>query len=61
MDGDGTDPSQELNGREALTAVFADLNRYNATTHFVGVAAIGAARVGIHERSDRQPICQFRR
>jgi hypothetical protein len=40
MDGDGTDPSQELNGREALTAVFADLNRYDATTHFNGQSTI---------------------
>ena len=29
-------PSQELNSREALAPVFADLNRYDATTHFVG-------------------------
>ncbi len=36
MDGEGTEPSQELNGREALTPVFADLNRYAATTHFNG-------------------------
>src|SRR5882757_2730885 len=29
-------PSQELHSREALAPVFADLNQYNATTHFVG-------------------------
>jgi hypothetical protein len=29
-------PSQELQSREALAPVFADLNRYDATTHFVG-------------------------
>jgi hypothetical protein len=40
MDGEGTDPSQELNGREALTPVFADLNRYEATTHFNGQSTI---------------------
>jgi hypothetical protein len=40
MDGEGTDPSQELNGREALTPVFADLNRYQATTHFNGQSTI---------------------
>jgi len=40
MEGEGTDPSQELNGREALTPVFADLNRYEATTHFNGQSAI---------------------
>jgi ketosteroid isomerase-like protein len=40
MDGEGTDPSQELSGREALTPVFADLNRYDATTHFNGQSTI---------------------
>jgi ketosteroid isomerase-like protein len=40
MDGEGTDPSQELNGREALTPVFADLNGYDATTHFNGQSTI---------------------
>ena len=40
MDGEGTEPSQELNGREALTPVFADLNRYAATTHFNGQSTI---------------------
>jgi SnoaL-like domain len=40
MDGKGTEPSQELNGREALTPVLADLNRYEATTHFNGQSAI---------------------
>jgi len=29
-------PSQELHSREALAPVFADLNKYDATTHFVG-------------------------
>jgi uncharacterized protein (TIGR02246 family) len=29
-------PSMELHGREALEPVFADLNKYDATTHFVG-------------------------
>ena len=33
-------PSQELNSREALASVFADLNRYDATTHFVGQSTI---------------------
>jgi uncharacterized protein (TIGR02246 family) len=40
MDGEGTAPSQDLNGREALTPVFADLNRYEATTHFNGQSTI---------------------
>jgi hypothetical protein len=33
-------PSQELNSREALAPVFADLNNYDATTHFVGQSTI---------------------
>ena len=33
-------PSQELNSREALAQVFADLNRYAATMHFVGQSTI---------------------
>jgi ketosteroid isomerase-like protein len=33
-------PSQELHSREALAPVFADLNNYDATTHFVGQSTI---------------------
>src|SRR6202051_3141061 len=33
-------PSQELNSRDALAPVFADLNKYDATTHFVGQSTI---------------------
>ena len=33
-------PSQELRSREALAPVFADLNKYVATTHFVGQSTI---------------------
>jgi ketosteroid isomerase-like protein len=33
-------PSQDLHSREALAPVFADLNRYDATTHFVGQSTI---------------------
>jgi hypothetical protein len=33
-------PSQELHSREALAPVFADLNQYAATTHFVGQSTI---------------------
>ena len=40
MDGEGSEPTQELNGREALTPVFDDLNRYEATTHFNGQSTI---------------------
>jgi len=33
-------PSQELHSREALASVFADLNKYDATMHFVGQSTI---------------------
>jgi hypothetical protein len=33
-------PSQELNSREALAQVFADLNEYAATMHFLGQTTI---------------------
>jgi len=33
-------PSQELHSREALVPVFAELNKYDATTHFVGQSTI---------------------
>ena len=33
-------PSMELHSREALTTVFADLNKYDATTHFLGQSTI---------------------
>jgi hypothetical protein len=35
-------PSMELHSREALAPVFADLNKYDATTHFVGQSTIFA-------------------
>ena len=38
--GEGTEPTQELSGREALTPVFDDLNRYEATTHFNGQSTV---------------------
>ena len=33
-------PSQELHSRDELAPVFADLNKYDATTHFVGQSTI---------------------
>jgi len=33
-------PSQELHSREALAPVFAELNKYDATTHFLGQSTI---------------------
>jgi ketosteroid isomerase-like protein len=40
MDGQGSAPSQVLDGREALAPVFDDLNRYQATMHFNGQSTI---------------------
>ena len=33
-------PSQELHSRQALAPVFADLNKYAATMHFVGQSTL---------------------
>jgi SnoaL-like domain len=40
MDGGGSEPTYVLNGREALTPVFEDLNRYEVTTHFNGQSTV---------------------
>ncbi|MGA7926579.1 MAG: nuclear transport factor 2 family protein [Candidatus Sulfotelmatobacter sp.] len=40
MNAKDPNPSQELNSREALAPVFADLNKYAATMHFVGQTTI---------------------
>ena len=39
-------PTQELHSREALAPVFADLNKYDATTHFVGQSTIFTLEAG---------------
>jgi hypothetical protein len=40
MDAKDPTPSQELHSRDALAPVFADLNQYAATMHFVGQSTI---------------------
>ena len=40
MDAKDPKPSQELHSGAALAPVFADLNQYDATTHFVGQSTI---------------------
>jgi hypothetical protein len=42
MDAKDPRPSQELRSREALAPVFADLNKYDATTHFLGQSTLSA-------------------
>jgi SnoaL-like domain len=40
MDGEGSEPTYVLQGRESLTPVFDDLNRYEATTHLNGQSTV---------------------
>ena len=40
MEAKNPKPSQELHSLETLAPVFADLNKYDATTHFVGQSTI---------------------
>ena len=40
MDGEASEPTYVLQGREALTSVFDDLKRYEATTHFNGQSTV---------------------
>ena len=40
MDGEGSEPTYVLQGREALKPVFDDLNRYEATMHFNGQSTV---------------------
>src|SRR5689334_25396101 len=40
MNAKDQEPSMDLHSRDALAPVFADLNKYDATTHFVGQSTI---------------------
>ena len=40
MNAKDSTPTQELHSRQALAPVFAELNKYDATTHFVGQSTI---------------------
>jgi hypothetical protein len=42
MDAKASSPSQELHSRESLAPVFADLNKYAATMHFIGQSTISS-------------------
>jgi hypothetical protein len=42
MDAKDPKPSQELHSRDALAPVFAGLNQYHATMHFVGQSTISS-------------------
>ena len=47
-------PTQELHSREALAPVFAELNRYDATTHFIGQSSITSLTA---ERATGETYC----
>ena len=40
MNAKDSTPSMELHSREALAPVFADLNKYDTTTHFIGQSTV---------------------
>jgi SnoaL-like domain len=40
MSGEGTEPTNVIEGREGLTPVFADLNQYSHTMHFNGQSTV---------------------
>jgi hypothetical protein len=40
MSGEGTEPTYAVEGREALTPIFANLNQYEVTTHFNGQSTL---------------------
>jgi hypothetical protein len=54
MDGPGSQPSYVLEGREALSPVFADLDRYEATMHFNGQSTVNLN--GDHATGDSYTI-----
>jgi len=47
-------PTQELHSREALAPVFAELNKYEATTHFIGQSSITSL---LAERATGETYC----
>ena len=54
MEGAGSEAAYVLEGREALTPVFADLNRYEATTHFNSTVA-GTSPNAISSSTEARP------
>jgi hypothetical protein len=40
MNGEGSDPTDDLHGRESLTTVFENLRTYEATMHFNGQSTV---------------------
>ena len=54
MAGEGSEPTYVLQGRQALTPVFEDLNRYETTTHFNGQSTVTID--GNHARGESYTI-----
>src|SRR4029077_4089413 len=54
MDAKDPIPSMDLRSRDALAPVFADLNRYEATTHFVGQSTVLTLT---HDRATGEAYC----
>ena len=54
MDAKNPTPSQELHSRQALAPVFADLNQYHATMHFIGQSTISSLTIN---RATGQAYC----
>ena len=54
MDATDPTPTQELHGRASLAPVFADLNRYAATLHFLGQSTILTLS---HDRATGEVYC----
>jgi hypothetical protein len=54
MDAKDPTPTQELHSREALAPVFAELNKYEATTHFIGQSSITSL---LAERATGETYC----
>src|SRR3984957_12708977 len=54
MDAKDSKPTQELHTRDALAPVFADLNQYQTTMHFLGQSTITALTA---ERGKGETYC----
>jgi hypothetical protein len=53
MDGEGTEATYVIQGRDALTPIFDDLKRYEATTHFNARARSRSPATAQRERATR--------
>lgn len=54
MNSKDPNPSLEFNSRDALAPIFADLNKYDATTHFLGQSTIWTLT---HDQATGETYC----